>query len=63
MKRYLYLALMITFFVTIFNFLYYIAVFAVVYYQLIPIKYIIEFTDIATNTSIFILISVIAGII
>lgn len=63
MKRYLYLALMVTFFVTIFNFFYYIAVFAVVYYQLIPINYIMLFTDIATNTSLFLLISVIAGVI
>ena len=54
---------MVTFFVTIFNFFYYIAVFAVVYYQLIPINYIMLFTDIATNTSLFLLISVIAGVI
>jgi hypothetical protein len=63
MKRNLYLALMITFFVSFFNFIYFIGVFSMVYYRIVSIRNIIPFTDFALHPGMFALVTLFAIII
>lgn len=63
MKRNLYLALMMALFVSFFNFIYFIGVFSMVYYNIISIRNIILFTDLALHPAMFILVSLVATIV
>ncbi len=53
MKRYIYLFLAMTFSAMILNCLYYILVFSLVYYKVIPILWVVFFTDYALSPEIF----------
>ncbi len=60
MKRYFYLILMAFCFVVVFNFFYFISIYSVVYYHIVPIRSVLDFTDITLAPWMFALVSGIA---
>lgn len=50
-------------FIVVFNFFYFIAIYSAVYYHIVPLRSILDFTDIALAPWMFALVSGVAGLV